>query len=168
MTFFGIGIPEIGFEYYPSWFVIFGLLGIIATTFALMMPTVHKHFYGTLNLIALRKWGKSWSKEYKYLQAITLFQTIPGIPIDNSPRTKYALYFKFKKTKKAKLEKEKFNDLIWEIEAYPISECKNEIYKIDPSEIDLLYEWNIVTEKPKTIDKWTCFIVFGRGLTGIV
>ena len=166
MTLFGIGIPELGFEYYPSWFVIFGLLGFIATTYALMMPTVHKHFYGILNLIALKKQGKLWSTKYKYLKSVFLFQTFSDVSRPDETRTKYTLYFKFKKSTAGKIDEEEFNELTWnpEIEAYPISECKDEIYRIDPSKIDLIYEWNVVTEKPKTVDRWNCFVVFGRGL----
>ncbi len=115
-----------------------------------------------LNLVELKLQGINWGKQYKYLKSIVLFRAIPSISSDNEIQTKYMLYFKFKKTKKAKLEKDKFNELRWEKEAYPISECKDDIYETDPSEVDLLYEWNVVTEKPQAVNKRDYFVIFNR------
>ncbi len=47
---------------------------------------------------------------------------------------------------------------------YPISQYKDEIYKekAPADDIDVLYEWGVVTEKPKAVLKKSKFSVYKR------
>lgn len=121
-----------------------------------------KNCFPQINLQSLKIWGIKWGKQYDHLMQVVLYDPQLGDPALQNQRYKYILYFEFEQNQRGELNETKFEEMQWETEAYPISECKDDIYKKDPSDIDLLYEWNITTKEPRGVNQDLFFVVFNR------
>lgn len=115
-------------------------------------------YFPQLNLQSLKIWGKKWGNQYDHLSSVFLYDNSLG----HSNQYKYTLFFEFENNQGGETNKTKFDEMTWNIEAYPISECKDDIYKTNPSEIDFIYEWFITTEVPEIVDQESVFVVFSK------
>jgi hypothetical protein len=126
-------------------------------------PIIDPHnTFPQLNLESLKIWGGKWGKQYDHLLKIMLYDSPLGDPELQNQCYKYILYFQFEESQGGEVNKTKFNEMQWETDGYPVSECKADIYKKDASEIDISYEWNITTEEPRGVNHDLSFIVFNR------